>query len=452
MGNDVKLGITAEDVGLQAALTAATVSVKTATEEMAASFEGLTSKIAGIGTAFAAIGAVLAGGEMFKEAVTSTVNLAKESVALGKQVGISATDASVLKVALNSVFVSQETLSNSAGKITQTLKKNEQAFTDLGVATRDSNGNLRSTLDITLDVNAALLTFKEGTDRNVEATKIYGRSWQANSDVLKLTSASIDEAREKAQALGLIVGEQSVAQSLAYRQAMNGVHEVAEGVAVTVGNALIPALTAMGQWISDNGVPIVNGFRAAIYAVYAAFSFLKEGVTVAVDFIAGKIDVLGAEFSRLSSVADAIKNGGSWDAVKTAWAQGTSNIEAASKQMSAAIQDDMAAAAASRDKFFGSMSGDQTAIQKKEGGATSEGGDDKQKSQLKELENILAQKKVAYEMDADAHGQTLQFSKEQEMQYWQDLLAGTTLNAADRVTIETKVANEQLKGHGTRGP
>jgi hypothetical protein len=206
-----------------------------------------------VGTAAVAFAAIMAGGAAFKEMVSSTVNLNVSSMELGRQFGVSATQASVLKVALGEAFLTQDQFSAAASRITRTLNTNEGAFKSLGVATRDSNGNFRSTLDIMLDVNAKLLTFKEGTDRNIEAVKIYGRSWTEFQEILRLVRGGMTEAAATATALNLVVSKESEAATEAYRAAMNGVHETTEGVFNTIGQALLPSLTSLGEWFRSIG-------------------------------------------------------------------------------------------------------------------------------------------------------------------------------------------------------
>ena len=134
--NDVKIGIGAEDTGFGAALEASKVAAQEAAEQIKASFESINGTFEKVQSAFLAFTAVLAGGEAFKEMIGSTVNATVESVALGRQLGISATSASQLKVAMASVYVTQDQVTASNQKITMALKTNEQAFTNLGVATR----------------------------------------------------------------------------------------------------------------------------------------------------------------------------------------------------------------------------------------------------------------------------------------------------------------------------
>ena len=65
-------------------------------------------------------------------------------------------------------------------------------------------GGLHTLLDIMLDVNKRLATFKEGTDRNIEAQKIYGKGWQEVMPLIKLNGEVMEDSRRKAEALGLV--------------------------------------------------------------------------------------------------------------------------------------------------------------------------------------------------------------------------------------------------------
>ena len=444
---DVKFTVGAEDTGVEAALARVQESVSVAVDGMKEKLESLNETFAKIQGAFLAFTAVLAGGEAFKEMIGSSVDLVKESQALGRQFGISASDASVLKVALGSVFVSQDTLSAGAAKITIALKKNESAFTDLGVATRDQNGDFRSTMDIMQDTNARLLEFKEGVDRNVEGTKIYGRAWQEISPTLRLTAEAMEEARGKASELGLIVGQESVAQTTAYRKAMNGVHETLEGVGVVIGNALLPVLTSMGQWFSDVGPTVLNIFKASIVTVATVISEVKEIWVVEIDAIKGYFGLLVASVMTGARVINRALHA-DWEGVKTAWAEGTANVSAKSKAMTDEIQSDMAAATKSREDFFEHMAGDQTVIPKKTGGEASDGGDDRLKSQMAAMQAELAAERDHFEESQSLQGHFVEFSTAQEIDFWKSQLEIVTKGSGDAQRVQEtidKLQHEQRK-------
>jgi hypothetical protein len=440
---EARLDITGGNEGLIKALEESKAAVSEAFAQMKESAMGVKDAFEGIQKAALAFTAILAGGAAFKETVDASINAAKGAMELSRALGITATQASILKVAMDENFVSQDAVLAASNKIATTLKKNEQAFTNLGIATRDSNGNFRNSFDIMTDVNAKLAEFKEGSDRNVEGQKIYGRGWAEIAPTIRLTGEAMAEAKAKADALGLTVGVEGIAQAQEYRKAMAGVSTVFEALKKVVGDALVPALTALGEWFEDIGPQAVAAMRASLYAVYAAFSYLKEGVTIATDLIAGKVAVMGAQITRVMNTASKALSG-DFSGAKAAWAEGTADIEAKSKFMSQQIIDDMKAATESRDKFMESQDKKQTPTADKTGAASSGNDSEKGKSRVSDWETTLKEKEAAFQEDAAKEGQLREFSKQQEIDYWKNILATTTTSLEERKAIRAKIASDEL--------
>src|SRR5450759_2822622 len=109
---------------LASGLSNAGAAVAEAAEGMRASLAGVQEAFGLVGQAALAITGALAGGAAFKEMVSSTVNLNVQSMELGKHFGISATQASVLKVALGETFLTQDQLAAAGSRMTRTLNTN----------------------------------------------------------------------------------------------------------------------------------------------------------------------------------------------------------------------------------------------------------------------------------------------------------------------------------------
>lgn len=274
----VKVEVGATTAKLEAGMQKAVDSVKGGVDGMKAQLEGMNAMFEKITAGFAMFTAALAGGAALKEFVSGAIETTKEAAILGKTLGITATDASYFKAALAQVGVSGETVSTAASKITMTLLKNEQAFKDLGVATRDSAGHLRNTKDIMLDTNETLRSFKEGTDRNIEGMKIYGRSWAEVAPLVSKFKGETEESRKEAEELNLVVGQESVSAMANYKTAQLGVREVMEGVTNTIGQAIIPRLTELGNWFRSIGPQAVEVARVAIQGYLAVQDTLKDSV------------------------------------------------------------------------------------------------------------------------------------------------------------------------------
>ena len=437
MTDEIKVGIGGEDTGFGAALEAAKLQSKEAAEQIKASFESINTVFEKVRNTFMAFTAVLAGGEAFKEMIGSTVEATTSSVALGRQLGISATSASQLKVAMASVFVTQDQVSGANQKITMALKKNESAFTDLGVATRDSNGNFRNSLDIQMDVNAALMKFSEGTDRNVEGVKIYGKGWLDAQNTLRMTPAVLEEAKIKADALGLTVGTENVAATQRYRTAMNDVHEVLEAVGKVIAETLMPILSSVGEWFSENGPQVVAAFRASLYALDAVWIVLKGAVTIFVDSLAGDLEVASARIRQFGALAKAALTPGV--SIAEAWQRTTAEIEQAVATRAAILKDDAAnIKKALADAFEGNAGSITKQADRKEGDA-SDGGDEKKARLLADLAAELEAKKAAWATEHAARGDFVQFSLDQERAFWEEKTGLAKAGSNDAVAIQKNI-------------
>src|SRR5580693_1088946 len=295
---DFKLAFGVDISELTSGLNEAKEAVVEAAATMKESLATVSEAFGAIGEAAVAITAIMAGGAAFKEMVSATVNLNVSSAELGKQFGISASQASTLKVALGETFLTQDQLSAAGSRLTRTLNTNEGAFKELGVATRDSSGNFRSTLDIMTDVNAKLLTFKEGTDRNIEGTKLYGKGWSEVSDILRLTKPAMEEAAATATELNLVVTKEGEAATQRYRTAMVSLNDVFEGIKNTIGQALLPVLSSIGEWFRENGPAAIAVTRASLATLGNVYITLREAIEDFVAYVRAGMQDAGIEIAQ----------------------------------------------------------------------------------------------------------------------------------------------------------
>jgi hypothetical protein len=415
-------------------------AVKGIQSQISGVFGGLQAGFAQFNNVMFAVQNAIAGGSMFKEFVASSQETTKEAVSLGKAFGVTATEASYMRAAAAGVGVSFESLMSAGNRITRTLLANEDAYKNLGVATRDSNGHFRNTNDVMMDVNARLLEFKEGTDRNVEGMKIYGREWANIAPLVAKFKGVTEESRREAEALNLVVGQEAVSAMADYRTAQLGAGEVMEGIKNTIGQALMPGLTNLANWFRSIGPAAVEATRIAmqgylavqetvketvlilwaavrdafagigkainnvfgaggdgvtamvffqnvIKVIQVAFLGLRIGVEEAVNVIKGVLDQLANEGRLVGNVIAAALHG-DWQGVKESWAQFKADT---TKTLQSTMDEAVKIAAKGRadiDKVIGANLAEfkpQTAIAAKEGGERSDGKDDKDKKAPSEI-------------------------------------------------------------------
>ena len=443
---DVSISIGGEPEGLEASMARAKTIVRTAATEMHGSLEKLKSSFEKVQGAMVLMTAALAGGAAFKEAIAATVNLTKDSVVLGRQLGIGATQASILKAALKEVHATQDQFTAATGRITQTLNKNEGAFAKLGVATRDSNGNYRNSVDIMLDVNKALGQLKEGTDRNVAGVQIFGRSWSSVEPLIRLNAEAMAEAQRKASALGLVVGQEDVAAVARYRAAMVDSTEVVEGLEKTIGDALLPALTASAEWLSENGPAAVEIFRHAMGGVVTEIIIVKAVFQAVFAGIGAWLKATANSFMTLGDIISCAMKG-DFSGAKDAWLKGWSNLADTGKSFADQLREIQTSAASDvADAWKKAFSPQpKTAAGPGAASGTAEpSGDPKSKGRVPAWQTALEESKAGWQAAQRAEGSFREFSKQQELEYWQAILSTEKTNSQEQISIRSKIAQLAL--------
>jgi hypothetical protein len=436
---NVGFELTANNAGLISVLKESTDAIKSAAGGIAGAFSPVTAAFGALKGAMVGITAAFAGGALFKDAVNTTAELASSSISLGLQLGVSATRASDLKVALASVGVSQDEFAAAGAKVTRTLVSHEDAFQRLGVATRDQQGNYRSTIDIIIDVNTALAGLQEGTDRNTEAQRIYGKGWQEIMPTLRATQAVMDEAKGHAQALGLEVGQEQVANFIQYRSAMAGVQEVFRGVMNAIGETLMPSLTALGNWFGSIGPGLVEIFRFAISGIALAFEAIMLPISLVFDTIKAGIRMLTVDFLMLADIIDRALHG-DWNGVKAAWKEGQDQITQINKEWGEKIVSD---ATEAHDRMAALIAGHVATPIPEPTGQKAEKPPEKE-SRVPQWQEELAQQEAAQAQQLAAQGEFHEVSKADELAYWQNILATNNTSVKEKLAIGKTIANLEL--------
>lgn len=406
------------------------------TDKMNTSFDGMKSRIEDLRGRLAALAAVGVAARWAKGASDDAAAMAVSHSKLAAQLGISTSQVQVYDMALGDVNGTIEDLKNAHGKINNELLSNEDSFKRLGVSTRDANGNFRSTMDVMTDTNARLQQFKEGTDRNIEGMKVYGKAWPELMHLVGLTSEMMDDAAQDARNFGLIIGVENVEASKAYNQATGDVADMLTGLKKVVGDGVMPVFTQLSQWLVSIAPNAIAGLKVSVGVLVSLFWGLRMAVESVGQLIMLIFERMGARISQVVNVTMAAMRG-DWSGAKSAWDTGQAELEAINKKRFGNILN---IAEDTRKKIFALFS-DVTPIAQQEGGASvSKGKDDTSKvNRSGEWENRLAELRDAYEKEKLAQGSFQEFSKEQERDYWKNILETVKMNADERRAVTNKI-------------
>jgi len=478
---------------VQAAAKQTAQSIQSSFQAIESSLGQVSSALKTVTNMFGALTAVAAGGSAFKEVIGASNEWTAEAKKLAVQMGVTTERASVMMVAMRHLGIDSETVTLAAGKLAKQISTNGQAFETLGVKVKDSAGQYRPTLDIMGEVNDKLKAIKNPIEQNIAGTQIYGKSWNDVRATLRLTSDEIKSAEQKTKDLGLVVGDEGVANARKYKEGMNDMKLVLTSLEVQAGAALLPVFVQLGAWLSGVGPTVAKGFGLVIEylgdvmgsvaevveqlwrmftdgfgaigdivaevmgtkapgamqifenilkLVAIAFVGLKVAAQVVIEAVMGYIELWVASMLRFAAVAERAVHL-DWDGAKQAWATGTSIIEdVQQKHMDKLVQ----IAQAGKDKIDdivtrGPKQGPEIKDKQIQGGPTydfSKGKDDKEKSRIHEWEAKLEADKDGYAKEQAMQGTALEFSHAMEVDYWKKVLDTANLSTDEKAQVQKK--------------
>lgn len=428
---------------LRQALRAGLENVQQFGDKAAGHFGTLSGPLEAVRGKFLAITAVLGGGALFGKAIEQTAKFQEESIQLGKSLGVNASQASTWIAALEDVGATTDQLSSAGRGLLKHLNEDEGALNRLGLATRDSAGALRPMNDLLLDAIKLTGDFKEGTDRDIAATQLFGKGIDASSALLKLNSDTVRENAELMAELGLIVGQEQVDAYNAFDSAGDKANLVMKGFAHTIGNVLMPVMTKLAEWFVAIGPTAITVTRGAIGGLTSVFWGLKNAVVIVWEVLNALVVSVAEPLRSLASGLYKLVSGDlqgaqeelmGWPArIGAAWSQAWDKIVASSTE--------------TRDRLAAIFTPDATEAAPSGGGtrnATLKGKDSKDKdgasSYMSYYEAMLAEEKRARAVLTQGR----ETSKEEELAYWRWLTDNLTMTSADQVAIQRKTAQLEI--------
>lgn len=411
---------------------------------VAGSFGGLvdvlaTSKVGLIALAGAA--GLLAG----SKAVSATADMTESAMDLGRALGLTTNQASIYRAAMEDLGAPVSELEGAAKGLSRNLRENEADMNKLGLKTRDAAGNFRPMNELVLDGIEVLNGYKEGADRNVASQVLFGRGIDASSKLLLLNKQVVAENAEAVRELGLEVGANSVAAWKDFDAATDRAGLSVRGMVKAIGDSLMPVLTDVVRMFNAVMPAAIVVVRGALSGLTSAFLLVKNGIVVMWEVGLAALKSLGTSISIVlealgrvmlgdfSGAMNVMRAGtasmeGYWSGAMDRMAE--SSAETAAK-VAALFSEDTAAGGT------GGRTGTKTAPDLgggAKGGA--KGGGKETASYMAYYEATLEEaRRAATELDA-IHG----LSKQDELQYWQDLLSYAQLTEADKVAVSRKAA------------
>lgn len=237
--------------------------------------------------------AVVAMGTAAVAAASQLANHGDQIAKAAQKAGVSAGTYQELEYALGQAGVEQQTLNKLLERNTQRLgraqagnEKYADAYKDLGVAIKNSSGEMRGSEEVMDDVLESLASIENDSERAAKAGELLGtKSGRELAAALGNGIEGIDEARERAHELGIVLGDETLDASERFgdawddmkRSAMGFIHGGAAPVLEMLADRIMP-------FIVSNVIPVLRDFgtwlgpkmQAAAATLTAAFQQVGE--------------------------------------------------------------------------------------------------------------------------------------------------------------------------------
>jgi len=272
-------------------------------EQISEGFNPATAAAVALGTSIANLGAEIAThiADAVKEAIFAYSEWGGEIDHLQKRIGGSSQELAILKVALDSVGVSQSEYEAVARRLPVLLEQHADKFKAAGVAYADANGNLLPTQQIIQNVTSYLDSFSAGAARNTAGVALMGRAYSQYADMVELTASRMQEADAVAKRFGMTLSQDDLEAANEFDAQLSLMHSAINGFYVTIGQALTPALTALATALRDMLAPVFDALRPVVAALGIAF----DGIVMVVVLVADGIAALGNALIFLVRMAGA---------------------------------------------------------------------------------------------------------------------------------------------------
>jgi hypothetical protein len=286
---NLEIEIGAVTSGLDAGLSAAEKKLqafgKSATQLGKSLSKNVTAPLAAIGAAAFAASARVG-------------NFADELLDLEQQTGLSTDALQEYRAVTTRAGIATDAVAKASESLQRRLASGEEGSKDLtdglaalGISARDATGNLRGIDEVLEESITALAGFENITERNQLALKIFGRSASELAPLLSLGADGIEDAKNRAQELGLVLSRDALNAANDFRIKFDELRGTFSGVTNEIGLAFLPVATKLVDVFQNNIVPAIrsvigffNGLSATTKTVIAVIAAL---VAAAGPLIAG---------------------------------------------------------------------------------------------------------------------------------------------------------------------
>jgi hypothetical protein len=220
--------------------------------------------------------------------------------------GASVESLSALKYAAGLEGVAFESLTASVAKFSRTINDARDegsaaatTFKGLGISIRDSEGNLRATDDLLLDVADRFAGLQDGATKAAYAQQLFGRSGADLIPFLNRGRDGIAELTDEAERFGLIIGADTAARADEFNDNLYRFQSIIRGTGVQLAEALLPQLVEFTDLVKDPATQ--QAIQSIVVGIADIATTAVKGTTSIAEFAVGIRDMVKSAAESLSA-------------------------------------------------------------------------------------------------------------------------------------------------------
>jgi len=202
-----------------------------------------------------------------------------------------------------------EVLRKGFGKLSGEIATGGKILDELGIAYQTTGGHAMAVNEVILNAADYFHAHAGASNEAYIATQLFGKSGAELIPILEQGRAGIGKLTEELRKMGFVMDQETLNRNAAFAHELERVKLAAEGLAIRLGNALLPGIAALGQAILNND-GIINAWIAAINRAVSFVIGFVEGITGQTLAVSELSQQLGAVTDAAGAYGDAANLGG----------------------------------------------------------------------------------------------------------------------------------------------
>lgn len=380
--------------------------------------------------------------------IRNAINAADALDEMSSRVGVSAKELSGLQLSYRMAGMGNDAMASSLAKLSREMSEGNAGLRAMGITTRNTDGSLRSTTDVLMDVADKFQGMEDGAAKTALSMEIFGKAGAEMAGMLSGGSEGIKEMTATAERLGMVISNETAAQAAKFNDTLELTQLGLQNIGTRVAAELLPTLNSLAESFLES-VNKGDRLRGVANFLSTALRILYTVAVGVVEVFSSVGKTVGAVVGQVAAIvrgdfAEAMRIGQAWSSdMASSWSDAAATISKAwSDEAGAGVE-----AAASGRKITEDLLAQQKA--REEAAKKAAAAAEKEKAAYQGLMASISERTAALLAELDA-GAKLSESQKLGIKLDQDLAAGKlTLSAAHqkaaRAALEELAALEKRK-------